>query len=264
MGIADRIIMKISSVRGTVISLIILALIPSAAWADQTDDIINRGLSRTKSSAAAQKRIDQLADQTDKIISQRVQETKLVEDLKFYNDRMRRTLTAQEEGMVKLERSIEDASLIERQIVPLMIRMIAGLDKFIEADLPFKQSERRARLDRIKGYLTNANISAAERFRQVLEAYSTENAYGTSVDVYTDTLSLSGGDLTVNILQVGRSGLYYQTLDGNDSGYWDKAGKTWQELDSSHNEGITHAIRIAQGKESKGLMRLPVIAPEAF
>ena len=70
--------------------------------------------------------------------------------------------------------------------------------------------------------------------------------------------------LTVNVLQVGRTGLYYQTLDGSLSGYWDKKSNQWIDLDSSHNEGITHAIRIAQGKESKDLMRLPIAAPEAI
>ena len=128
----------------------------------------------------------------------------------------------------------------------------------------FKLDERNARIERIRSYLTNANITAAERFRQVLAAYSTETAYGQSIDVYTEELSLSEGSLTVNILQVGRAGLYYQTLDGTNSGYWDKNAKSWVALDSSHNEGITSAIRIAQGKESKDLMRLPIAAPEAI
>jgi len=253
-----------SVVRKSVLSLSLFALMPVAALADKTDDIVNSGVSRTKSGANSQKRIDTIADKTEKVIAKFHQQRKVVEGLKVYNDRLRRTLEAQEVAKVKLEQSIEDASLIERQIVPLMLRMISGLEQFIDVDLPFKLDERNARVERIKGYLTNANISAAERFRQVLEAYSTENAYGQSIDVYTETLSLSEGDVTVNVLQVGRSGLYYQTLDGNQSGYWDKANKTWSALESSHNEGITKAIRITQGKESKDLMLLPLAAPEAI
>jgi len=110
----------------------------------------------------------------------------VVEGLKVYNDRLRRTLAAQDEAKGKLEQSIEDASLIERQIVPLMLRMISGLEQFIQVDIPFKLEERNERVQRIKGYLNNANISAAERFRNVLQAYSIENSYGQSIDVYTD------------------------------------------------------------------------------
>jgi len=244
--------------------LIPVAMVPSTAFADKTDDILNRGIKRQQAGAASQKRIDDISERTEKVVAEYHQQRKNVEVLKKFNDRMRRTLKAQEIAMGKLERSIEDASLIERQIVPLMLSMIDGLDKFIAADIPFKLDERRARLSRIKSYLTNANISAAERFRQVLEAYSIESAYGQSIDVFIEELSLPDGELTVNVLQVGRSGLYYLTTDGVQAGYWDKAGKQWQKLDSSHNEGIATAIRMSQGKESLDLMRLPVTAPEAI
>ena len=260
MGVA---VLK-SVVRKSVMSLSLIALMPAAALADKTDDIVNAGVTRTKAGASAQKRIDSISDETEKVIAKFHQQSKVVEGLKVYNDRLRRTLAAQEEAKSKLERSIEDASLIERQIVPLMLRMISGLEQFIAVDSPFKLDERKERVERIKSYLNNANISAAERFRNVLQAYSIETGYGQSIDVYTDTLSLDGGEVTVNILQVGRSGLYYQTLDGEQSGYWDKAGKAWTALDGSHNEGITKAIRITQGKESTDLMRLPLAAPEAI
>lgn len=246
------------------LSLSVIALIPTTVLADTTDDIISSNINRSKAGTTSQKKIDGLADETDKIISQYQQQLKIVESLKLYNDRLRRTVQAQELAKSELTRSIEEASLIERQIVPLMMRMISGLEKFIDADIPFKVNERRRRIGRIKGYLTNANISAAERFRQVLDAYKIENDYGTSLDVYTDTLNLGGQDLTVNILQVGRTGLYYQTLDGVISGFWDKAGNTWQELDSSHNPGIAKSIRIVQGKETTDLMKLPIIAPEVL
>jgi len=253
-----------SAIKKSVLGIALAALLPSVAMADKTDDIVNKGVSRTKSGAASQKRIDDISEKTDKIISQYHQQRKVVEGLKIYNDRLRRTLDAQQQAMVKLERSIEDASLIERQIVPLMMRMIAGLEKFVAADIPFKTDERNARVARIKGYLTNANISAAERFRQVLNAYSIENAYGQTISVEVEELNIGGEDVTVNVLQVGRSGLYYQTLDGEQSGFWDKVAKEWQALDSSHNEGITSAIRITQGKEVQDLMRLPITAPEAI
>ena len=253
-----------SVVRKSLIGVALIALAPTAAYADRTDDIVKNNAARLKAGAASQKRIDDMSEKTDKIVSQYHQQRKNVEVLKKFNDRLRRTLTAQEEAMAKLTRSIEDASLIERQIVPLMLSMVDGLEKFIAADIPFKLDERNARLVRIKGYLTNANISAAERFRQVLEAYSIENAYGQSIDAFIEELQLEGVAKTVNILQIGRSGLYYQTIDGAQSGYWDKGAKQWSDLDSSHNAGISQAIRITQGKEVNDLMTLPVSAPEAI
>ncbi len=253
-----------SLLKKSVVGAALLTIVPSAAFADRTDDIVANNKRRLEAGAASQKRIDDVSERTEKIVAEYHQQRKNVEVLKKFNERLRRTLQAQENAMVKLERSIEDASLIERQIVPLMLSMIDGLEKFIAADIPFKLDERRARLDRIKGYLTNANISAAERFRQVLEAYSIENAYGQSIDTFTEELQLDGAAKTVNILQIGRAGLYYQTSDGTQSGYWDKQAKQWTSLDASHNGGITKAIRITQGKEVNDLMTLPIAAPEAI
>jgi len=253
-----------SAIKASLLSFAILAMFPNVASADKIDDLIAKGKSRMSAGAASQKRIDGIADQTDKVTAEYHRERKAAETLRAFNDRLRRTITAQEDAKSKLLQSIEDASLIERQIVPLMSRMIDGLDQFVEVDLPFKLDERKERIERIRSYLTNANISAAERFRQVLAAYTAETDYGKTIDVYTDELSLSAGTLTVNVLQVGRTGLYYQTLDGTKSGYWDIGSKAWVDLDASHNTGITKAIRITQGKESKDLMRLPIAAPEAI
>lgn len=252
------------AVRAGVLTVSLFALLPTTVLADATDDIINANTNRSKAGAASQQRIDSMAEETDKVVTQYHQQAKIVESLKLYNDRLRRTVEAQERAKSELARSIEEASLIERQIVPLMLRMISGLEIFVAADIPFKLDERTARLERIKGYLNNANITPAERFRQVLDTYTIENDYGTSLAVYTDTLNLGGNDLTVNILQVGRAGLYYQTFDGAVSGYWNKANKSWDELDSSYNAGITKAIRIVEGKETTDLMELPIIAPEVL
>ena len=250
--------------QASILSAVLFALLPTSVLADTSDDIISTNLNRSKVGAASQKKIDDLSDATDKIITQYQQQSKIVEGLKLYNDRLRRTVEAQEVAKNELSESIEEAALIERQIVPLMLRMISGLEVFVAADIPFKKQERTQRLERIKGYLTNANITAAERFRQVLDAYTIENEYGTSLDVYTDTLNIGGNDLTVNILQVGRAGLYYQTLDGEVSGYWSREDNAWDPLDSSYNAGITKAIRIVEGKETTDLMELPIIAPEVL
>lgn len=247
-----------------IVGLSLAVLMPNTAFADKTDTIIQSGLERQRAAAKSQKRIDTISEEIDKVISKYQQEKKSVESLKAYNDQLRKTLNAQEVAKLKFQRSIEEASLIERQITPLMTRMISGIEKFISVDMPFKVEERRDRVERIKSYLTNANISAAERFRKVLEAYSIENGYGRSIDVYIDTLSIDNADLTVNILQVGRAAMYYQTTDGAQSGYYDKSSNTWQKLDSSHNDGISNAIKVAQKKVSPDLMLLPLTAPEGI
>lgn len=247
-----------------VITVLILSFMSVSVYADKTDSLIENGLKRQRDAAASQKRIDKLADDTDKIIAKYHQQRKVVEGLEIYNGRLSKTLEAQQEGITQLEISIENASLIERQIVPLMIRMVDSLDRFIGSDLPFKLTERKQRIERIRAYLTNANISAAERFRKVLEAYSIEDGYGRSIDVYADTLTVDGAIKTVNILQLGRLAIYYQTLDGLESGFYSLKEQAWQTLNSEYGEGISEAIKVAQKKKSPELMLLPLPAPEGI
>jgi len=54
---------------GYTLATLLASMLPSMAIAD-TDDIINSNINRQQQSSASQTRIDQLADETDGIISQ--------------------------------------------------------------------------------------------------------------------------------------------------------------------------------------------------
>ncbi len=64
------------------------------------------------------------------------------------------------------------------------------------------------------------------------------------------------------MLRIGRTGLYYQTRNGKQSGVWDKENQVWTMLDASHHRAIRRAIRIAAKKMAPDLLMLPVNAPE--
>ena len=210
----------------------------------------------------SQQNIDTIADQTDDLMSQFRTETKVVDGLKVYNTQLSRQIEGQRLAMTELRQSIADVALIERQIVPLMTKMIESLDMFVEADVPFYLQERRERVARLDVLLTNVDITAAERFRKVLEAYEIENAYGRSIDSYTDTLNVDGLDRKVDILRIGRAALYYQTQDGQKSGVWDQNERAWVALPGGQNRHIRKAIRVARKQVAPELLSLPISAPE--
>ena len=73
--------------------------------------------------------------------------------------------------LADLEESIDQVTVIERQIGPLVERMITNLETFVELDIPFLIQERRDRIDFLKDTLDRADVSVAEKFSQVLQAY---------------------------------------------------------------------------------------------
>ena len=63
--------------------------------------------------------------------------TKVVDGLKVYNGLLQKQVDNQVAEMTALADSIDKVSLIERQIVPLMVRMLDSLEEFIRLDVPF-------------------------------------------------------------------------------------------------------------------------------
>lgn len=240
------------------------ALMGSVAMADQTlNAVIQVGQAKTTLAQDSQKRIDRLAQETDDLAQQFKQQSKLIDDLRVFNAQMEKQVAKQLEVVKDLEGSIESVTVIERQIQPLIFRMLDSLDQFVSLDKPFQVEERKARIASLRNNQDRADISVSEKFRQVLEAYKIESAYGSTIEAYKGTLNLGGQDREVNILRVGRISLMYQTTDAQESGAYDPDAKEWVALPSSYNSRILKGLRIARDQASKDIMTMRVQAPEA-
>lgn len=241
------------------------ALIGSVAQADQTlNAILQAGQAKTVAAQESQQNIDKIVDQTSGLLQEFKTVSKQVDGLRVYNGQLEKQIANQLEVINKLSNSIEQVTVMERQVQPLVLRMLDGLEQFVALDMPFHQTERKERLAMLRNNQERADISVAEKFRQVLEAYKIEAEYGRKIDTYKDTLAIGGQDREVNILRVGRVALVYQTTDMEMSGVWDKRKGGWAELDSGeYRSAILKGIRIAKKQASIDVMSLPILAPEA-
>lgn len=240
------------------------ALVAGAAQADQRlDAILQVGQAKVAAAQQSQKRIDKLQQETDALLSQFKQVNKQIEGLRVYNTQLEKQIQNQLAVINDLEQSIDQVTVIERQIQPLILRMLDGLEQFVELDMPFRLDERRERIANLRDKMDRADITVAEKFRQVLEAYSIEAEYGRKLETYQDTLTVGGKERQVNILAVGRVALMYQTTDTELSGAWDKEQGAWVELDDSYRGSILEGIRIAKKQAAIDILELPISAPEA-
>ena len=189
---------------------------------------------------------------------------KQVDGLRVYNARLEKQIAGQLRRIASLEKAVDEATVIQRQITPLLIRMIDGLEQFVDLDVPFHIDERKERVEFLRSSMDRSDISIAEKFRQVLEAYKIENEYGRKIDSYKGVATVNGAERDVNFLRIGRIGLLYQTTDGEHSGAWDKTQGAWVELDAGDYRGaIQKGLRIARKQASIDIMKLPIPAPEA-
>ena len=236
----------------------------SIAAAQSIDPIVEVGKQRTASAKASQAKIDRLADETASLLSDYKTVMKQVDGLKVYNARLERQIANQEKRIRDIDASIAEASVIQRQIPPLVTRMLDGLEQFINLDMPFDLDTRLGNIEAVRANMDRSDVTSAEAFRQVLELYSIELQYGRGIEAYTDTIELGGAEREVDILRIGRVALVYQSTDGAETGAWNKDSQSWEELSAGdYAAAVRKGVRIAKKQATIELLNMPVSAPEA-
>jgi hypothetical protein len=249
------------------LSAILVAILPlsfsASVFAQATvDQVIQAGEKRADSGAAEQQRVEQIADQTADLLSQFNNLAKVVDGLVIYNTLLQRQVDNQETEKAALAESITNVALIERQIIPMMTRMLDSLEVFVQLDTPFLVTERTERLERLRGMMERSDVSSAEKFRRVIEAYQIENDYGRTIEAYKGTVPINGNPQEVDFLRIGRVSLAYQSVGGAHTGAWDKEAGDWVELEASeYKNQVSDGLRVARKQVAPDLLIVPIAAP---
>ncbi len=238
-------------------------LCAGAVTADQrVNEMLSVQQGATNADRQAQAEIDGLADETQDAISQyrlRVQE---LDRIRRYNNNLQRTIDDQESEKASLTRQIDEFGSLEQGIVPLLMDMINDLERFIELDLPFQIDLRRGMVTELRDLMDRADVSIAEKYRNVMGAYQGEASIGRNMEAYSGELEINGVARQVDFLRVGRVLLAYQTPDREEMGYWDMRAREWRALDNSYRGSLTLGLRMARRLAPPDILTLPIAAPE--
>jgi hypothetical protein len=234
-----------------------------SVFAQNVDQVLQAQDRRLDLAQQSQERINGIVEGTRSLADQYRSINKEIDGLKVYN----RLMTAQTSGqgavLEDIALSMDQVDVINRQIFPLMERMIDGLEQSVNLDVPFLKQERTDRVDLLKNMMERSDVSVAEKFRKVMEAYQIENDYGTTVDYYRATIELDDGSTRdYNILRIGRVGLYFQSDDTQITGRWSMEDNRWVLDDGARNE-IRKGLRMARQLIAPELILIPVTAATA-
>lgn len=205
-----------------------------------------------------QSRIESLDDETMAMVSAYNRELARYEELLTYNENMRQLLESQEQERQRINNELQEVEVVRQAIVPLMVEMVEVLGNFISLDQPMLVAERNARLQQLQSIITRSDVEIAEKYRRIIEAYQIEAEYGQSLEAYEDDIVINGAELTVDILRVGRVGLYYLSLDRQQAGIWDPRGQSWHSLPDDSLDSLDFALRVAREQAPPNLMSLPL------
>lgn len=237
---------------------IALLLGSTPVLATALDAALDESQRLSSDAAASQARIEQLDDASRAMLAEYRNAVQQAEALKGYNLQLRELVAAQRQELAGYQAQLDGIERTQQAVTPQMRRMVEVLGEFIAADLPFLPEERADRLAQLQDLLPRADVSLAEKYRRILEAYQVESDYGRTLEAWRGELAGDAGARSVEFLRLGRSMLYYQTLDGHESGWWDPRSHSWQPLDGSARRPLRQAIAIARLEQAPALLELPV------
>jgi hypothetical protein len=139
--------------------------------------------------------------------------------------------------------------------------MVERLEQFVALDIPFLSEERHTRLDHLREWLDQSDMTIAEKYRRIMEAYQVETEYGRTIEAYRGAIQLEGRERTVDLLRVGRLALIFLSLYGQEVGQWNRTTEQWQILPRTYRRSIAQGLSIAKKQAAPQLLNLPIPAP---
>lgn len=222
------------------------------------EDTIKVSTASIEKSGLTQEQIVRLDEQTRVLLAEYQSTAKEYDSLKLYNDQVQKIINSQIDEIESILLKIDELDQTNQRIVPFMLRMIDGLENFIQLDIPFLMDERVSRLNNLKVTMDRGDISTSEKFRLIVEAYKTELEYGRTIEAYRDNIVINDIETSADFLRVGRIALTYLTVDGSKGGYWDTNSQSWEKASSSIKRSTADALKVASKQAPPALIKIPV------
>ncbi|QXC56334.1 DUF3450 domain-containing protein [Vibrio mimicus] len=237
--------------------LCVSALLPAHATSlDQAQAIQN---STNQASTQSQQKIDRSAEKTLVLRAEIEQLNEEVKNLQIYRNHLQSLVANQEQEMASLEQQTEEIKRTRQGIVPLMYDMIEGLEEWVAQDKPIRLAARQERIAKLKELMPRADVSDAEKYRRILEAYQIELDYGNKLGTYQAQIALSSAQqVEAEVLYLGRLVLLARSLDGEQFWNWDAKQQSWQVLSDANKSDLNAAYQLAQQQIAPTLLSLPV------
>lgn len=224
-------------------------------------DVLDAQTRTTAAEQRAQERVDALADEARALLGEYRLKLQTLDQTKRYNANLERMVADQEREKASLNRQIEEFGELELGIVPFLLDMVDALEHFVRLDAPFQPAEREDRLRRLRTLMDRADVTVAEKYRRIMEAYQIEAEFGRNIEAYAGALDTGDGPRQVEFLRIGRVLLAYQTPDRAATGYWDAAARAWRPLPARYHSALRQGLRIARKQAAPEILVLPVAVP---
>lgn len=128
--------------------------------------------------------------------------------------------------IVKYKKEMEETSLENDKLQPLLLKTIEGLKSNINNSLPFKQGERVEAVTAIEERIKNKEISAINATNQIWALIEDEKRLARETSLHKQTITLDDKTQLAEVAKVGMLFLYFKT-DNGQVGIATRANDQW-------------------------------------
>lgn len=232
-----------------------LSLSVLASSVDQAMSIdsssIDSAISSQKKIDASEQRAQQLRNEIDQLNAQ-------IQNLELYQRHLQSLIASQVQEEASLTQQLNDIESTKQGIVPLMYHMIDGLKKQLDQGLPIKRAQREQRISQLETVMSRADVSDAEKYRLILDAYQIEVDYGSKLGVYQERAVIDGIEREVDALHFGRVSLVARSIDRRSYWVWDLESQRWSTADTASHAQLNKAFDVANQRVTPELLYLPI------
>lgn len=238
--------------------LAVSIMVPMLAWSGSLEKALDTQVKTDLAAKKSQEQVDVLSEETAQILIEYREILREKDSLRAYNDQLDRLVNSQKRELISITEQLSNIETTQRDILPLLLNMVDVLGRFLALDVPFLPEERQIRLIELEAMMDRADVSLAEKYRRVMEAYQVETEYGRTIEAYQGNLSVDDESRTVDFLRIGRVALYYLSLNGAEAGVWDQESRQWQILAEQYQQPVSQGLKVARKQLPPDLLVLPV------
>ena len=236
---------------------ILMALLAVTAEAQAPETAINSVLELNSRAQAAQKRIDELYQQRQKLLNDINTIEQEGSAFAVRNRELDTTIAEVKQSLSEINADMQAVAETQIGIIELLREMIEALAQFIELDLPFDLEKRRAVITELRTNLSRSDISVTQKYQAVVSAYLNEVRLGHTNSVAQERIETPLGHRIVDVLRVGRAGLWYVTQNGAQAGRWDARMQRWVDTDTNARD-VMAGVHVVREIRPPSTIALPV------
>ena len=243
--------------RGAIAAALVAGLALPAMAQGQLRQALETGEQATRRAEQVQEQINQLDDQKSDLVGEFRTLLQRTQAAELYARQQEKVVESQRRELESLQEQLGRVDEITAQTTPMLLDMIADLDAFVRADLPFRTTHRMERIDNLRAAMENAQVPIVEQYRLIIEAYKAEMEYGRTIDTWPEEIDIEGKPVMVDMFLYGRVALVYMSPDRRYAARWDRDQQAWVPVESKFKEDIAKAIKVAKGTTTPSVLYAP-------